>query len=77
MVVRHVSTCQSHELLGSHSPWQDQRLLHSQGKHTKGDIQQSIHFLNFQKETGSEPSASGSCSNSSSEDLNTGKLKID
>lgn len=73
--VRHVPTCQSHELFGRHSPWHDQRLLHPWGKPTKASIQQRIHFLNFQKEAGREPSASGNCSNFSSEDLNTGTLK--
>lgn len=74
--VRHVPTCQSHELFGSHSPWQDQRLLHPRGKPTKASIQQRIHFLNFQNEAGRETSASVNCSNFLSEDWNTGKLKI-
>lgn len=48
MGFRHVPTCQSHELFGSHSVWQD-RILYPQGKPTKASIQQRIHFLNFQK----------------------------
>lgn len=47
--VRHVSTCQSHELLGSHSPWQDQRLSNPWENIQKTTFRKEFTFLTFKK----------------------------